>query len=81
MGISRRCAITRLKYIELSADEIVNAVKEAKRKNVQGGRIHDLLHAVAAEKAKADELWTIDRYDFNGLGEVTPKILSDENLR
>ena len=34
---------------------------------MRGGRIHALLHAVAAEKAKAGQLLTADRNDFESL--------------
>lgn len=63
-------------FVDLTAAEIVSAIKYAKVKNVQGGRVHDLLHAVAAEKAGADELWTTDQFDFTGLGKVPPKIFA-----
>jgi hypothetical protein len=63
-------------YVELTAAEIVSAIKGAQAKNVQGGRVHDLLHAVAAEKAGADELWTTDQFDFTGLGKVPHKVLA-----
>jgi predicted nucleic acid-binding protein len=67
----------RLKYVELSADEIVAALRTARNKGAQGGRVHDLMHAVAAEKARADELWTTDQNDFEGLGKVPLKYLTD----
>jgi predicted nucleic acid-binding protein len=67
----------RLRYVELSADEIVAALQTARDKGAQGGRVHDLMHAVAAEKAGADELWTTDRNDFAGLGKVPLKCLAD----
>ena len=67
----------QLDYVELSADEIVAALQAAKDKGAQGGRVHELMHAVAAEKAGADELWTIDENDFAGLGKVPLKYLAD----
>jgi len=54
----------------LTADEIVAALKDAPAKSAQGGRVHDLMHAVAAEKCGAEELWTLDQNDFIGLGKV-----------
>jgi predicted nucleic acid-binding protein len=65
----------RLQFIDLTAEEVVRAINQAKQLAAQGGRIHDLLHAVAAQKANADELWTVDRNDFNGLGTVPIKQL------
>jgi predicted nucleic acid-binding protein len=66
-----------LEYVDLSADEVVAALQRAWEKGAQGGRVHDLMHAVAAEKAGADELWTIDANDFEGLGKVPLKYLAD----
>ena len=68
----------RLTYVELSSEDIVAALQ---RKKARGGRVHDLLHAVAAEKAGADELWTLDQHDFEGLGKVPLKYLSDAPRR
>jgi predicted nucleic acid-binding protein len=34
---------------------------------VRGGRVHDYLHARAAEKAGVEELLTTDQYDFASL--------------
>jgi predicted nucleic acid-binding protein len=65
----------RLTFVDLSPDEVLAAIQDAKNVNAQGGRIHDLLHAVAADKAKADELWTLDRNDFAGLGKAPIKQL------
>ena len=65
----------QLSFVDLSPDEVMSAINEAKSLGAQGGRIHDLLHAKAAEKAKADELWTVDRNDFDGLGPVAVKQL------
>jgi predicted nucleic acid-binding protein len=70
----------QLQYVELSAQEIVAALQTAKDKGAQGGRVHDLMHAVAAEKAGADELWTIDENDFAGLGKVPLKYLADNPM-
>jgi predicted nucleic acid-binding protein len=63
----------RLQYVELSADDVIAALKEAPAKSAQGGRVHDLMHAVAAEKCGAEEIWTLDQNDFIGLGKVPIK--------
>ena len=47
--------------------EMFSAFKKAKRLGVRGGRVHDFLHAVAAEKAGADKIITLDENDFNDL--------------
>ena len=56
-----------LEFIDLTVREMVAALKNAKRLGVRGGRVHDFLHAVAAEKAGADKIITLDENDFNGL--------------
>jgi predicted nucleic acid-binding protein len=66
---------SRLEIVDLTTDEVLSATQRAGKVNAQGGRIHDLLHAAAADKAKADELWTLDRNDFAGLGRVPIKQL------
>jgi hypothetical protein len=60
----------RFQYVDLSSEEIEKALKSAQLKAVQGGRVHDYFHAVAAAKAQASELFTIDENDFVGLGTV-----------
>ena len=67
-----------LEYVDLSAAEVAAALANAQAQAVQGGRVHDLLHAVAAEKAGADELWTLDQNDFKGLTKVALKDPSGE---
>src|ERR1700679_644198 len=45
-----------LYFIELSSKDTLLAVKAASSLGVRGGRIHDLMHAVAAKKYGADVL-------------------------
>jgi hypothetical protein len=59
--------IRDLDFVDLSAPEVVAALKQAKRKGVRGGHVHDLLHAAAADKSGAQDLLTIDVNDFKGL--------------
>ena len=56
-----------LDFIDLTAREMVAAFKKARWLGVHGGRVHDFLHAVAAEKAGADKIITLDENDFDGL--------------
>jgi hypothetical protein len=56
-----------LDFIELSARETLQALRTARQKGVRGGRVHDYLHAVAAEKSGADNLLTLDKNDFFGI--------------
>jgi predicted nucleic acid-binding protein len=59
-----------LDFQDLAANDVLKALKEARKKGVRGGRIHDYLHAVAAEKSGARKLLTLDRNDFNDLTTV-----------
>jgi predicted nucleic acid-binding protein len=56
-----------LDFVELSVNEVLTALNHARAKGVRGGRIHDFLHAIAAEKAGADKIITLDENDFNSL--------------
>jgi predicted nucleic acid-binding protein len=59
--------VADLDFVELTESEILSGLKTARAKGVRGGRIHDFLHAVAAEKSGAPELLTADQNDFHGL--------------
>ena len=56
-----------LDFVDLTAKEVLNALKQARRRGVRGGRVHDFLHACAAEKAKVEQLLTADENDFASL--------------
>lgn len=56
-----------LDFIELSAHETLHVLKTARQKGVRGGRVHDYLHAVAAEKSGAGKILTLDKNDFVGI--------------
>jgi predicted nucleic acid-binding protein len=58
-----------LEFVELTAKEVLAALHDAEEKGVRGGRVHDYLHAVAAQKAKVGLLLTSDKFDFSGLFE------------
>jgi predicted nucleic acid-binding protein len=60
---------TDLEFVELTAKETLAALDIAEEKGVRGGRVHDYLHAVAAQKANAGLLLTSDKFDFSGLFE------------
>jgi predicted nucleic acid-binding protein len=64
-----------LTFVEISADETLRALQQARKKGVRGGRIHDFLHAAAAEKAGADRILTLDRQDFSELTDVEIEII------
>ncbi len=54
-------------FVELTAAETLAGLKKAQGLGVMGGRIHDLLHARAAQKAGCASLVTINTTDFTGL--------------
>jgi hypothetical protein len=53
--------------VELTGSEVLDALKSARQKGVRGGRVHDYLHAVAAEKCAAKKILTLDKNGFAGL--------------
>lgn len=53
-----------LDCVELNFQETLDALDKARRYGVRGGLIHDFLHAVAARKAGADKIYTLNLDDF-----------------
>jgi predicted nucleic acid-binding protein len=56
-----------LDLVDLTGVEIAKALAKAQSLGVRGGRVHDYIHALAAEKSGAKTLLTLDRNDFSGL--------------
>ncbi|MFZ4483487.1 MAG: type II toxin-antitoxin system VapC family toxin [Chthoniobacterales bacterium] len=56
-----------LHVVELSLEETLAALESARHHGVRGGLVHDFLHAVAAQKADADNIYTLNLDDFRGL--------------
>jgi predicted nucleic acid-binding protein len=56
-----------MNFVELDAAETLAAMDIAQQLGVRGGRVHDWLHARAAQKAKVTELLTDNLSDFAGL--------------
>jgi predicted nucleic acid-binding protein len=56
-----------LDFVDLTAKEVLAALKLARKRGVRGGRVHDFLHAIAAENSGAEELLTADKHDFESL--------------
>ncbi len=59
-----------LDFVDLDAKEVLTALKQAQNRGVRGGRVHDYLHARAADKSGALELLTTDQWDFVRLVDV-----------
>ncbi len=56
-----------LDAVELGREEILTALKSARRHGVRGGQVHDFLHAVAARKAGCEKIYTLNLEDFRSL--------------
>jgi predicted nucleic acid-binding protein len=56
-----------LEFVDVPAADIITALGKAQARGLRGGRVHDYLHALAAEKSGAAALLTLDKNDFNGL--------------
>jgi predicted nucleic acid-binding protein len=73
---AERCAewlenlLSNVSTMELSRAEVLSAIKSADKFGVKGRRIHDLLHAAAADRIKADILLTRDTQDFTGIAKA-----------
>jgi predicted nucleic acid-binding protein len=64
-----------LHFVELSAPDVLTAMKSARKFGVLGGRIHDFLHAVAAEKGSAVKILTLDKNDFSELTAIEVEVV------
>lgn len=54
----------KLVSISLTPADLLRAFEEAESRGVRGGAIHDYLHLVAARKAGAKRLYTLNINDF-----------------
>jgi len=57
--------VSKVTIVELSAEELLNGLEETGPK-VQGARVYDFGHALAATKAAADVVLTRNPADFEG---------------
>ena len=64
-----------LHFTELTADDVLQAMKSAKKRGVRGVRIHDFLHAAAAKIGNATKILTLDKYDFSELTELEIEVI------
>ena len=58
-----------LAFVDLSPQETLDALAQAKKKGVRGGQVHDYLHAAAAIKGACTTLYTLNLRDFANLFE------------
>ncbi len=61
----------KVRLIDLDDTETLDALDQAHARNVQGGRVYDYGHALAAEKVPADALLTRNTNDFLGLTKMS----------
>jgi predicted nucleic acid-binding protein len=59
-----------LDFVDLTAQEVLTSLQKAKKLGVRGGRVHDYMHAVAADTSGAQNLITLDINDFDRLTEL-----------
>jgi hypothetical protein len=50
----------KMKILSLAAAETLAAQRQARRRGVRGGAVHDYLHIVAAELSRTDRSYTLD---------------------
>lgn len=59
--------LPRVHVVELGSPELMAALQQARQHGVRGGAVYDFMHLVAARKAGAEILWTINIGDFRHL--------------
>ena len=57
----------KVKVVEIDMPEMLDALDSASEKGVQGGRVYDYTHAMAAKKCGAEIILTRNAKDFEGL--------------
>jgi len=75
--ILRQQVAPRLHLLRLSEADLLDAFDESQRRGVRGGAIYDYLHLVAARKAGAAKLYTLNLDDFKSFHRAgDPEIVS-----
>lgn len=63
----RESIVPCVEFVELTLDEIIDAQGGARKQGVRGGGVYDYMHLIAARKAEAEILHTINVGDFRHL--------------
>ena len=63
-SLLRKWVAPRLAVTALEAGNVLRAFEESSARGVRGGAIYDYLHLVAARKARAPTLYTLNISDF-----------------
>lgn len=67
--------LPRIRVIDLGIDELVAALHSARKHGVRGGGVYDYMHLIAARKARAEVLHTLNVSDFQHLcRETDPEV-------
>jgi predicted nucleic acid-binding protein len=75
-SLLRRWVAPRLVVTDLEVDDVLGAFDESSARGVRGGAIYDYLHLVAARKARAPMLYTLNLPDFQAFHrQGDPKIV------
>ncbi|HWB02018.1 MAG TPA: hypothetical protein VG796_03275 [Verrucomicrobiales bacterium] len=56
-----------VRVVDLGVDEILAALRHGKKHGVRGGAVYDFMHLIAARKAGAAVLYTLNIADFQSL--------------
>jgi len=63
----RESILPCVRFVEVSVEDVVAAQINARQQGVRGGAIYDYMHLVAARKAGAEKLHTLNMKDFINL--------------
>ncbi|MFA6271124.1 MAG: PIN domain-containing protein [Candidatus Paceibacterota bacterium] len=63
-SILRDNVVPRVAVVHLTEGELLDAYEDSTRRGIRGGAIYDYLHLVAARKAGAAKLYTLNLGDF-----------------
>lgn len=72
----------RVTVVELSNAEIFAVLHTARNHGIRGGAVYDFMHLVAARKAGAECIYTLNLADFEGIRrEGDPEVHSPHSLK
>lgn len=57
----------RVRVVELSGEELLSALRLARKQGVSGGGVYDFTHFIAAKKAEVTAIYTLNTSDFQHL--------------
>jgi predicted nucleic acid-binding protein len=61
----RESIVPCVSFVDLTADEIIEAQGITRKRGVRGGGVYDYMHLVTARKANAEIIYTINLSDFH----------------